>query len=255
MPTLEDFINDRKSYPDDMTIKLADGFEVPLKDLRSGFMKDADYRRKTSDLARDKENWTREQVAKEQALVDAEKKLETLAERVVTANPKASTDEVEDILEQNPVAKRLRGEITELRTVLKPLAEAVMDMDRRQKEQTMGFIAEQHRRVLHALKQQDPDLDEEQLLGYARDGFTPRLDIAYKAMNYEKSIEKARKEAKEVGIKEGYEKGKQEAIAPVIPLRRSVTPAEGAPQTMEEAVNKALQDPDVVNPLLGLTRP
>lgn len=249
MPTLDEYISDKKTYPDETTVKLGDGVDVTLGQLRSGFMKDADYRQKTSALARQREEFDRDYNAKTQALVQAEQRLQELARETVRANPGVNRDEVAEQIADNPVAQRLMKQITELQSVVVPLAQAVVKLDQQQKSQQDAWGAEQHRRVLAHLKTKDPELDEQALIDHARTRLTPRLDVAYRDMTYEAAVAKAAKAAREEGIKEGAEKARAEAAAQMIPLRRTPTLAPDAPKTMEEAREAAYRDPEIIGAL------
>lgn len=252
MPTFDQLIEDKKSYPDDTKITMADGVEVTLGQLRGGFMKDADYRRKTSDLARQREEFERDRVEREHALQDAEARLQELAKQVVGAHPGATRDEVADILAQDPVAQRLIQRIEQQDGVLKQLVEAVVSMDKRFKEGAMEYMANQHRRVLAHLKQQDPDLDEAELVRFAKERGIPRLDTAYREMNHDKILETERKKAAEEAEKKGYERAKRELATPTIPVRTAPRSAPDAPKTMDEALDRAMRDEEVIGPLLGM---
>jgi hypothetical protein len=254
VPTLDEILDDKNNYPDNQQIRLADGAEVTLGQLRSGFMKDADYRKKTSELARQREEFSREATAKQSALMDAEARLQKLAERVITANPGTTHDEALDAISTDPVAQRLYGEIQELKKYMPTMATAIIEMDKRLKDSNTEYIAEQHRRVAYKLKEQDPDLNIEELVGYAKSRYIPRLDDAYNLMTREKQMEKVRQTALEEGMKKGEAKAKQEFQSPLIPLRRTITPSSEPPKSLDQAVELASKDMDVVGPLLGINR-
>lgn len=255
MPKLEDVIADKKTYPDETKITLAEGTEVTLGELRGGFMKDADYRQKTSTLARQREEFDQDYARRKAELADAEERLQELAKQVVQAKPEITRDEVAEVLERDPVARRLVGRIQQLEEALKPLASAVLGIDQRMKQGQLEYVAEQHRRALAWLKEQDPDLDENALVEFARKEYIPNLVHAHKVFKYEESLKKAREDAKAEGHKEGYDKAKKEVSAPVIPLRRPVVVSPDAPKTLDEAVQRASQDLEVMGPLLGIETP
>lgn len=251
--TWDEVLTDRTTYPDDMIMSLADGTEVPLSDLRAGYLKDADYRRKTSDLARQREEFEKTATDRAQALADAEARLRQMAEQLQTRQPNATKDEVQEQLESNPIAKRLFDKIAALEQAMPNIAKAMTVLDQRQKDSQIAYLAEQHRRVIHHLKEQDPELDVEGLTKFAQERYIPRLDDAYHVMNREKLLEKARKEAKEEGQKLGYEKAKKDLAVPaMLPGRRHVTPAADAPKTLDEAFDRAAQDPEIMGLLTGM---
>lgn len=252
MPSFDELIADKKTYPDDTKITMADGVEVTLKDLRGGFMKDADYRRKTADLSRQREEFERDRSEREHALQDAESRLQELAKQVVGSHPHASRDEVADILAQDPVAQRLLQRMEQHEGVMKQMAEAITAMDGRFKQGAMEYMVNQHRRALANLKQKDPDLDEGELVRYAKERQIPRLDDAYRLMNHDRILETERKKAAEEAEKRTTERVKREMAAPQIPVRRAPALAPDAPKTMDEALERATRDEEVVGPLLGL---
>lgn len=253
MPTLDEIIADKKTYPDEQSITLAEGTEVTLGQLRAGYMKDADYRRKTSDIARQREDFDRDRTSREQALQDAEAKLMQLAQQVVHREPDLTRDEVAEYIERDPIAQRLMGKIAELEKTIKPLAEAVVGIDDRMKQSSMQYMAEQHRRVLAWLKDKDPDLDADGLVKFAQENYIPRLDMAYKLYRYEDQVKSEREKARQEGEKKGREETKKELVSPMLPLRRTVaTKPEGAPKTFDEAISRASKDMDVMGPLMGV---
>jgi hypothetical protein len=252
---LDDIINDTKTYPDETTIRLADGVETTLKDLRAGYLKDADYRRKTADVARQRTELDQARLRHTQEVQEAEARLQQLAGQIIQQQgPNAQPDEVIEAIRSNPVARRLAEEVDQLKALVAPLARSVLEIDNRFKNNQLQALTNQHRVVLHAIKQQDPGLNEQELIQFAKDNYVPRLDLAYKLMTYEKAVEGKVAEAREKASKEGYERGRREAAAPVIPLRTTPQPAPGAPATLDEAVNKALADPEVIGPLVGMSR-
>lgn len=253
MPTFDELIADKKTYPDDTKITMADGVEVTLGHMRGGFMKDADYRRKTADLARHREEFDRDRTEREHALQDAETRLQELAKQVVGHNPTATRDDVADILAQDPVAQRLVNRIEQLEGAFKPLAEAIVSMDKRFKDDAMANMVTQHRRALAYLKQQDPNLDETELVNFAKTRQIPRLDDAYRLMKHDDLLGAERKKAAEEADKKGYERAKREAAAPQIPVRRAPQSAPDAPKSLDEALERAVRDEEVVGPLLGFS--
>lgn len=249
----EDVISDRSLYPDDTVLKLADGTEVRLGDVRPSHMKDADYRQKTALLARQREEFESQAVQRMQAIQEGEAQLRAIATELVRQNPGMSKTEVAEELSSDPEVKRLKNEIAELKTVVKPLADYITNFDANSKKARQDYVVNEHRKALIDLKAKDPSLDEAGLVQFAKDNFVPNLRLAYDLMNKDKIIESRVKEAKEVAYKEAYEKAKVEAAVPsALPMRFITAPkVEGAPKNMREAMDKALRDPEVMNPLLG----
>lgn len=251
MPTLDDYLSNKQQYPDDQKISLADGVETTLGQLRGGFMKDSDYRKKTADVARERERFERDRSDWETARYDAEAKLTDLAKQLVSQRPEASRDEIEDALERDPVAKRLATQLEAVTKKLGALEQATVTNQNTAKMHEQAWLAEQHRRVLNQIKQHDPSLDTEELVRFAKDNMVPRLDHAYRLMTYERQIEASAKNARDAGLKEGFDRAKTELNQPVLPSRRLFTPAEDAPKTFEQAADRALQDPEILKIING----
>lgn len=249
MPKLEDILADSKTYPDDQQITLADGVTVTLKDLRSGYR---DYRDKASAVARQREQLERDYQERMTALQTAEARLMELAKDVVARQPATATqDDLTDAVAADPAVGRVMNEISQMKQALGYVVAGLKAMDDRFQHNTMAQIQAQHKLMLAHLKKQDPDLNEEELITYAQQHMTPRLDVAYAAMTRDKAIEAATRKAMEEGEKKGYEKARTELLAPQLPLRRSQAVSSGTPSSLDEAVDKALQDPDVLKPLVG----
>lgn len=255
MPRFDDIVANREQYPDETQITLPDGTPVTLGDIRAGYMKDADYRRKTSELAQQRRELEQFAALRAQELQAAEQRLVELAAQVVAgqrqpeADAAAPSEEMEEE-ETDPRIKRLRDELGTIKQVLDPLAQAVIGMDQRMRQSALAYLAQQHRQVLQRLKQEDPDLNEQELIAFARQRMIPRLDDAYRLYRFDKLVERRAAEAKELGLKEGYQKAKTES--PLLPLRRGMTPPAEKPKSLEEAFQQAARDPEVVGPLLGM---
>jgi hypothetical protein len=253
MPTLEEFINNKTSYPDDTKIALADGVETTLGQLRTGYMKDADYRRKTAEVAEQRRTLTEQQTTWEAARIEAENKLADVAKRLLSERPTASRDEMEDYLANDPVAQRLVSTIGTLEKRLESIEKTTTENAQRQQEMTRTYLADQHRRVLTALKTKDPELDEQELINFARENYIPRLDHAHRLMTYDKGVEAEKKSAREEGRKAGYEKARLELMQPKLDARRVMAPVgdKDAPKTFDDAATAALNDPEIQKILTG----
>jgi len=109
MATLQEIMDDKDKYPDDTKILLAEGSEVPLGELRGGYMKDGDYRRKTTEVANHRRQLESERVQFEQARMEAENQLTELAKQAILTKggEPVARDELTDLLERDPVAKAL----------------------------------------------------------------------------------------------------------------------------------------------------
>lgn len=254
MPSLQDLLDDKKNFPDDRKITLADGIETTLGELRGGYMKDADYRQKTSRLAREREEFSTERARFEQDRQEAEAQLAKLVEQAVTRGAPVSQqqDEWEAYAQRDPVARRLMSELAEVKTKQSQWEQKQAEYEQRLHQQQQALYIDQHRRALAALKSKDPDLDEGNLVQYARDNAIPRLDLAYRLLTEEKRFKSEVDKAKENASKEGYEKAKRELAQPMLPSRR-VAPSvpETAPKSFDEAAEAALRDPEILATMEG----
>ena len=256
MPSLTDVLDDKKNFPDDRKITLADGVETTLGELRGGYMKDADYRRKTSDLARGREELAGERQRFETDKQEAEAQLAKLVEQAVTrgAPRDQQQSEWDAYVEQNPLAKRLMGELKTVNEKLSEFEKKTATYEQKLQEQQQQMLVAQHRQALAALKSRDPELDEAALVNFCRENAIPRLDLGYRLFTEDKRIKARVDETKEAAAKEGYEKAKRELAQPMLPHRR-VAPSvpENAPKTLDEAFDRAAGDPEILATMEGLT--
>lgn len=249
----DEILSDRSTYSDDQVIKLADGTEFRLGDVRPSHMMDRDYRQKTTLLARQREEFEQTAVQRMQALQEGEAQLRAIAADLMQRNPRMTQTEVADEMEDLPGVKRLRAEIDSIKSSLKPIADTLMEMKQGAANARQQYVINEHRKALIDLKAQHPDLDEAELITYARDNMVPNLKKAWTLMNHDKIVDQKAREVRETAFKEGYEKAKGEiTVPPSIPLR-SIVPArtEPAPKNMREAMDQALRDPEVMGPLMG----
>jgi|SRR5438552_23 len=256
MPTLAEILDDKKGFPDDRKVTLADGVETTLGELRGGYMKDADYRQKTSKLAREREELQSERQRFDTDKQEAEAQLAKLVEQAVTRGAPRDQQQMEweSYIEQNPLAKRLMTEVTETRSSIKKLDEMVNGLTEGLKNQQQQMLIDQHKRALAAIKSRDPELDEQALVNYCRENAIPRLDLGYRLFTEDKRIKTKVDEVKEAAAKEGYEKAKRELAQPMLPHRR-VAPSvpENAPKTLDEAFDRAASDPEILATMEGLS--
>ncbi len=253
MPTLEEYLADKAAYPDNTTVKLADGVETTLGSLRSGYMKDSDYRKKTTELADRRRSFDTERQEWEIARLDAEARLTELAKTLMTANPGMTRQEATEELETDPRAAKLNAKIAQLEGKLEQYDQAFARHEQRIRGAEETYVADQHRKVLAEIKRQDPDVDVDELVQYAKSHFIGRLDDAYKAYRFDELVDRRVKEATETARKESYEKAKQDLLQPVITPRRVVTSNadSSAPKSLDEAADAALQDPEILKLLTG----
>src|SRR5262245_60689188 len=119
-------------------------------------MKDADYRRKTADLSRQREDLERQWNERVTALQEGEAHLVNLAKELMSRNPGMSRQEAVEEVSTDPSVRQLRGEIAEMKKVMEPMARALTEMDNRWKESQRNLVVAQHRHKLAELKTKDP---------------------------------------------------------------------------------------------------
>lgn len=253
MPSLQDLMDDKKKYADDMKV-LIEGVETSLGELRSGFMKDSDYRQKTSKLAREREAFEADRTKFAQDKEEAEAQLARMVEQALTRNapPAQQQAEYEALIERDPIAKRLVSQINKLEEKFTLQEKRAQEHEQRLHQQQQAMLADQHRRVLAALKTRDPELDEAELVQFAQQNAIPRLDMAYRLHTEEKRWKAESDRIKENAAKEAYEKAKRELAQPQLPQRRvAAPPPEDSPKTFDEAAERALRDPEILATMEG----
>lgn len=256
MPTLAEILENKKDFPDDRKITLADGVETTLGEMRGGWLRQQDYTKKTSDLARERNSFAEEKSKFEQDKTEAEKTLSEMIEKVVTrgAPPQQQQAEWQQYVERDPLAKHLMAEHEQLKLQLKAIDERNQKYEQAIQNQQQQFLADQHRRALATLKSHDKELDETALVQYARDNAIPRLDLAYRLFTEDKRTKDAVSAATEKARTESYEKAKRELAQPQLPQRRLVAaPPENQPKTFDEAADAALRDPEILAAMEGYT--
>lgn len=256
MPTLPEILDNKKDFPDDRKITMADGVEVTLGELRGGWLRHQDYTKKTSDLARERESFGQEKAKFESDKTEAEKTLSEMIEKVVTrgAPPQQQQEEWRQYVERDPLARHLMAEHEALKVQLKAIDERNQKYEQQIQQQQQQFIADQHRRALAVLKTHDKDLDETALVQFARENAIPRLDLAYRLFTEDKRTKEAVDTAVEKTRTDTYEKAKRDFSQPMLPQRRvAAAPPENQPKTFEEAADAALRDPEILAHMEGLT--
>jgi hypothetical protein len=249
MATFQELLSDKAKYTDDTKITLTDGAEVTLGDLRKGHMMESDYRKKTSDVSRARQDLEAEQQRFEAARIQAQTQLEELASQVLAKKPGSTESEVDAELEANPLARKLMGKVGELTGRLAKMEEATTQLYQGQQQFKQNMLVNEHRKVLEKLKADDAELDTDALVKFAKDNYVPRLDIAYKAFKHDELMARAAKDAASKARAEGVEEGKRAMISPTLPQRvRFMAPdlPKDAPRTMDEAANAASQDPEIL---------
>lgn len=249
--TFDEVIADSSKFPDDTEVTLADGTKLPLKQIRAAAMKDADYRKKTAEVARERKQVEEDRQRLVEQQYDAEQKLTSLAAQILKRQDAPTRDEVDEYLETDPVAKKLQAKLDAATQKLTMLEEVARKHDAALGQYAQTYVRDQHLRALAELQSKDKDLDAEDFLQYARDNRYPNLYNAYKAYSYDRKRESQLKDAREEGIKEGLEKAKKELHQPVIRSRRVLsgpdTADKDAPKTWDEAMDKALADEEIMS--------
>jgi len=249
LATLQEILGNKTQYADEVKITLADGVETTLGEVRKGYMMESDYRKKTSAVAEAKRSLDSERQQFEAARLDAEAKLEALAAKLIKRDPDTTQTDLERELQSNPVAKALSDQVKGLTEKISTLEKATGGLYEEVKQSRQSAMVDQHRRVLDGIKSKDPDLDEAELVTYAKSNYVPRLDLAYRLLTEEKRMKKAVEDAKNEAKQLGIEEGKRLAIAPTLPQRaRFLAPEmdKDAPTSFDEAADRAVRDPEII---------
>ncbi len=264
MPTWEDALADKTTYPDDRKVTLADGVETTFADLRKGTMFERDYRQKTSAHARQREEFQREKTEFEGQKTAAEIQLKDLAEKLILQRQPTTVDEVEDLIRRDPVASRLQRDIAEKSAKMDELLKRADQFEAGLRARDEAAMIQEHRSQLARLQQMDPDLvdpaKQTEFVEWAKLNNTPRLDIAWQAWSEQKRWQKGLAKAKEDATKEAYDRAKKELMQPVLrPQRHTPGPLptgletldRNDPDLFQKSMDLAMADPDVLATLEG----
>ena len=264
MPTWEDALSDKTTYPDDRKVTLADGVETTFADLRKGTMFERDYRQKTSTLARQRDEFQKERTEFDVQKTSAEAQLKELAEKLIVQRRPQTVDEVEALIANDPVASRLQRDIAELKAAKDEMAKRAEQFEAQIKDRDERAMIQEHRMQLARLQQVDPELvdpaKQAELAEWARTNNTPRLDIAWQAWSEQRRWADALKKAKDETAKESYERAKKDLLQPTLrPQRHTSTPLptelekldRNGPDLLKRSFDLADQDQDVLATLEG----
>ena len=133
------------------TVKVAgQEFNVTLDELRNGYSRDADYRRKTEDLAYDKKQF---QTESEKQRQDYSTKLSELNQMMSVAqqqlNAEINSADLEKLYEEDPTeAARIEHR---LKKKQEKLNQAMQKTQSEQKKQFDGFLQDQHRKLVQKM--------------------------------------------------------------------------------------------------------
>jgi len=250
MATLNDLLID-KTKSDEVKVTI-EGAETTLGELRRGMMFQSDYTKKTQRLADEQRDFEKRQGEWEYARIEAENKLAEFAKQLMEQNPGMTRREAIDEATDDPRMAKVMAKVDTYGKELEGMKALIHKQEETIKAQTLAHYADQHRRALAYLKQQDPKLDPDDLIAFAKREGVPNLLTAYKAYRADDLVAEARTKAREEGLQEGIKRGKSEATQPLIPSRRVVSSApKDAPRTWDEAVDAALGDPDVMKTFSG----
>ncbi|MEO0249330.1 MAG: hypothetical protein ABIN58_07235 [candidate division WOR-3 bacterium] len=266
MATLQELLENKEKYADSLQIQLADGVTTTLGELRAGYMKDADYRRKTSELAELRRAHEREVAEFQSAKAAAEAQLQELAQEIVrsrqASGQSTTKDDIADALERDPVAKRLLNTVEALAKKVEQLETVATNVYQTQEQARQAAIVAEHKKALANIRNEYyKDLDEEAwnekqraLIEYARRNYVPNLNLAHNLMTERERWEARIKKEVEAAKKQGIEEGKRLAVAPTIPIRNRTLVGElpkDSPKTFDEALDAASRDPEILNILAG----
>jgi hypothetical protein len=252
MATLDEILSD-PNIDDEQKISI-NGQTVTLKDLRAGFMKDADYRKKTTEVATQRREVERLRTEFEEARLQAEAQLQAMAEKIVRKEPEIKQDELMTEIEANPIAKKLMTEIKSLGNQIGELSKFREEATGRLAAQEQTWMAAQHRSVLNKLMAEDPEMVPDEVIKFAQQNSIPRLDHAYKLLTEEKRISSAVKKAADEAKLQGIEEGKRSVQMQGLPQRRLavVDKAVETPKSFDEAYDRAREDPEIIGLLNDL---
>ena len=264
MPTWDEALTDKTTYPDDRKVTLADGVDTTFGDLRKGTMFERDYRQKTSTLARQREEFQSQQTEFEAQKTSAEAQLKELAEKLILQRQPTTVDEVEDLIRRDPVASRLQREIAEKSAKVDKLFERAEQFEASMKARDEAAMIHEHRMQLARLQQMDPDLadpaKQAELTEWAKTYNTPRLDVAWQAWSEQKRWKAELAKVKDAASKDAYDRAKKELMQPVLrPHRHTDVPLSAelskldrtAPNLMEKSFDLAMNDPEILATLEG----
>ncbi len=264
MAKLDDIVSNKTLYPDDQVITLADGTTATLGSVRGGYLRTADYTRKTQDLSAAQRRLEEDKAANDAAIAQAREDLVKLAEKAqAQPNPQnlTSDQQIDKLLQEDPAARRLwdKAERAEKR------AEAIETQMRQAQEhwqrQQQDNVRQYHERTIAQLQQKDPSLDRDALTRYALDNGIARLDKAYELMTEETRWSEREKTVRdEERRKAEHEIRQQQAV---LPVRRSFVPppADNADigefnsvqEGFEKAARAAENDPEIQALMWGQT--
>ncbi len=254
---LNDIVRDSKGFPDDLTISLtgSDGniVEVPLKDIRQKLRSaDADYTRKTQELAEQRRQFEQQQLAwaaQQQGRPDPEPNL-------VPQVPSGDPD-----LEQffRPVYEKVYQKYDPIMEENKVLRSTLAQLKAETEQAMTIYVAKEMEREYRALPEKPTTEDGRTMTakefarwaverGYRDSSGFPDFDRASNDYFGPRQREKAIADAKEAGRKEALDELNRQAFMGRPGLRREIAPGrqDGAPSQKPSVRNSALADTDTI---------
>lgn len=254
MATLDELLLNRDRYTDDTKITLAEGVETTLGDLRGGYSRQADYSRKTQDLARQRQEFDQVRTKADLDLQAAKEEVMRLfQESQKPARRTQDPDEADEVLRTDPVARKLHERANaayERAEAASKAADAAVERATKLEE---SLVRERHEQAFQFIQKNDPSINRDELVRFAHSRGIPRIDDAYRLMTEETRMKKVEQTAAEKAHQEGYAKGKQEAAAApfLAPGRLMPNRSPDAPKTLDEAFAAAASDPEILKAMSG----
>lgn len=237
---LSEYLLDKTKYPDDTKINFH-GEETTVGELRKDAMPLGEFTKVTQKHSTEKQ-------ALEKQIKDQNAQLaRAIAER---NGSRPNTDREGNILDAD--LKELEGDpiFGGMVKRLKGMEQKLEQSAQRLNQHELVFTANQHLAVIERLKTRNKDLNTDALLDFAKTRGIGNLDDAHELMTRNDAVKAAREE----GRSQGLEEGKRVAMVPPITFgHRSRSRGAEAPKTLDDAVDAALSDPDVLNAYHGVT--
>lgn len=237
MATWAEILSDPKTYGDDVKVSI-NGADMTIGDLRNQAGLKSEFTKATQKHAEERKQWEGQLQQHQQNQQYLQQQLQQAMARRGVDPADATNDELSSY-RQDPVFGPLVKMIEGQKEVIGQLANRI-HMDE------VSVRSMRYQDDLKQLKQQDADLNTDELVKFTTDLYSKGPDIhqAHKLYRRERDLDLAVKDAE----KRGYEKAKAEA--PLVPMpggrRYSAPVATAAPKDMDEAESKVLQDPEIL---------
>lgn len=230
---LSKLYSDRTTYPDEMTIEIQ-GEKMSLKEWRDSLGLKSEFTKHTQELSSKQKQM--EQILQQQQLKEQQLQAQ-LAQAMARQGIDPRTVEDDDLAAYRtdpafgPLVKRYDAQ-----------QRLVEQLAQRLQMNEVSMATSRYQTDLNKLKEQDPDVDVQQIANDTRELWNkgPDVNVAYRLRTEEKRIKKAVEEAE----KRGYEKAKSEPPMPpsVGGRRGGGAPPPDLPKDWEARKNMALQE-------------